>query len=261
MASRGIIPPASRILEDPLRSAYDSALAGLRQAMARNSAQIFEAWERAIQEIWQGWIDLLHRPFAPGTFYGDLLALANPQQDPAVRLEAAERLVRVHLNRRFLYGTTPGLQARWTKVRPAFLAYCRESGLSPQQAWQQLTLGIVTELVYEARQLPLKAVRGYMAREMRKRIERELLGRTADEREPEEQLVDQSLPVELHDVRLEVMLALSCLDPLERQLLTEALVEGWSHRELAERYRTSIATLSRIVRRARQQLLEHLHDS
>lgn len=241
-------------IEAQLQAVFD----GLLQAIRRCSVQAFESMQQAAWQTSQDLADLMRRPFAPGSFYGDLLTLANHQRDPGDRLEAAERLVRVHLNRRFLYGTTPGLQARWAKVRPAFLAYCRESGLSPQQAWRQLTLGIVTELVFEARQLPLKAVRGYMAREMRKRIERELLGQTADERAPEEQLVDQSLPIELQDVRLEVLLALSCLDPLERQLLTEALVEGWSCRELAERYHTSAATVSRLVRRARQQLLEHL---
>ena len=151
--------------------------------------------------------------------------------------QAARRLATQHLSLRYVYLSSPGLQNRWDKVRPAFEAYCREHGLSLGQAWEQLVVPIVYDLVHrdECLKAPLDAVQQWLAKELRKELERELLGRTVDQSAVIEKLVlrDPDVPGELADLRLDVFLALTELAPLDREILMKHYVEGYDYRTLA----------------------------
>jgi RNA polymerase sigma factor (sigma-70 family) len=194
---------------------------------------------------------------SPGSFLGDVLHLLITENSDEDRYQATRRLATEHLTWRFVYGATPGLQQRWERVRPAFEAYCREYGLSHAQGWEQLVTPIVCDLVLHlARELPLSEVRGYLARELRKEIERELLGRTADQHDPLDRLVvvDETIPDRIADVRLEVWLTLQRLDPHERELLAEFYLHDQSYAELAAKYGVSERTVRRWVSDALRRL-------
>ncbi len=187
--------------------------------------------------------------FRPGTFYGDVLLVLDPDCTDDIRYRALRRLATTHLTLKYVYQASPGLQRRWAKLRAAFEAYCQEHGLSYAQAWEQLTVPILCDL---ALRLPAGVtfgeLRWYLARELRKEVERELLGRTADQHDPIDQLVvTEDVPDGLADVRLEVWLALQKLDPTDRELLVDVFVHERSYSELAAEYGVSERTLRRRV--------------
>jgi hypothetical protein len=85
--------------------------------------------------------------FRPGSFYGDVLLVLDPDSPDGVRHQAVRRLAIKHLTLRYVYQASPGLQRRWSRVRPAFEAYCREHGLSYPRAWEQLVAPVICDLV------------------------------------------------------------------------------------------------------------------
>jgi RNA polymerase sigma factor (sigma-70 family) len=179
-----------------------------------------------------------HQP-GPRTCVDDVIIVAAPLAiSDDERYQAARRLAAEHLSLRYVYLSSPGLQARWSVVRPAFVAYCREHGLSPEQAWEQLVVPIVYDVAHRdsVRHAPLDAVRQVLAREVRKEVERELLGRTADEKDPADVRYepDPDVPEEWAALRLDVVLELARLDPLDRLILVKHYVEGCDYRTLAE---------------------------
>jgi hypothetical protein len=198
---------------------------------------------------------LLRIVFRPGSFVGDVLLMLDPDSPDDVRYQALRRLATKHLTLRYVYRSSPGLLRRWSRVRPAFEAYCREHGLSYPRAWEQLVAPVICDLVLStAINLTFGELRPYLARELRKEVERELLGRTIDQ-------IDQSDPVVrvvvaeagpdgLADVRLEIWLALQKLGPLDRDLLIAVFVHGRSYSELAAQYGVSVSTISRRVANA-----------
>jgi RNA polymerase sigma factor (sigma-70 family) len=94
-------------------------------------------------------------------------------------------------------------------------------------------------------------LRWYLARELRKEVERELLaGRSTSIDRIDQLMVVEDIPDELADVRLEVWLALQKLDPLDRDLLIAVFVHGRSYSELAAQYGVSVSTISRRVANA-----------
>jgi len=205
-----------------------------------------------------------HQP-GPRTCVDDVLIVAAPLAiSDDERYQAARRLVAEHLPLRYVYLSSPGLQARWSRVRPAFVAYCREHGLSPEQAWEQLVVPIVYDVAHRdsVRHAPLDAVRQVLARELRKEIERELLGRTANQHDPLNRLVvaDATIPDSIADVRLDVWLALQQLDPDDRELLVEVFIHERSYRDLATKYGVSERTLRRRVSNALTRLQSLLSD-
>jgi RNA polymerase sigma factor (sigma-70 family) len=195
---------------------------------------------------------LLRIVFRPGSFVGDVLLLLDPDSPDDVRHQAVRRLAIKHLTLRYVYQASPGLQRRWSKVRPAFEAYCREHGLSYAQAWEQLAVPAVCELILcLPGDVTFGELRWYLARELRKEIERELLGRTIDQLDRIDQLmVVEDIPDELADVRLEVWLALQRLDPLDQELLVAVFVHGRNYSELAAQYGVSEKTIRRRVANA-----------
>jgi RNA polymerase sigma factor (sigma-70 family) len=194
--------------------------------------------------------------FRPGTPIGDVLLVLDPDCADDVRYQALRRLAAKHLALRYVYQASPGLQRRWSIVRPHFEAYCREHGLSYTQAWEQLTVPIICDLTLSLPgDVTFGELRWYLARELRKEIERELLGRTVDQHDPIDRLVvAEDVPDELADVRLEVWLALQRLDPVDRELLVAVFVHGRSYRELAEQYGVSESTICRRVANALRRI-------
>jgi hypothetical protein len=194
---------------------------------------LFEEYWRSVLEPL---LDLRQR-YPRGSFIGDVLELLITENSDEDRYQAARRLATEHLTWHFVYGATPGLQRRWEQVRPAFEAYCREYGLSHAQGWEQLVTPIVCILVlHDARELPLNEMRRYLARELRKEVERELLGRTADEKDPADVRYepDPDVPEEWAALRLDVLLELARLDPLDQLILVKHYVEGYDYRTLAD---------------------------
>jgi hypothetical protein len=192
---------------------------------------------------------LLRIAFRPGSFYGDVLLVLDPDSPDGVRHQAVRRLAIKHLTLRYVYQASPGLQRRWSKVRPAFEAYCREHGLSYPRAWEQLVAPVICDLVLStAINLTFGELRPYLARELRKEVERELVGRTVDQHDPFDLVMTtDDIPADLVDVRLEAWLALQKLDPADRELLINVFVHGLSYRELAEQYGTSEKTVRRRI--------------
>jgi len=189
--------------------------------------------------------------FRPGTFYGDALLALDPDCADDVRYQALRRLATKHLTLRYVYRSSPGLQRRWSKVQPHFQAYCREYGLSYTQAWEQLAVPIICELVLHLGDVTFGELRWYLARGVRREVERELLGRTVDQLDRIDQLmVVEDIPDELADVRLEVWLSLQRLDPVDRELLVAVFVHERSYSELAEQYGVSEKTIRRRVANA-----------
>ena len=192
---------------------------------------------------------VLRIAFRPGSFHGDVLLVLDPDCTDDVRYQALRRLATKHLALRYTYQSSPGLQRRWSRVRPAFEAYCREHGLSYPRAWEQLAAPVICDLVLStAINLTFGELRPYLAKELRKEIERELLGRTIDQHDRIDQLmVVEDIPDELADVRLDVWLSLQRLDPVDRELLVDVFVHGRCYRELAEQYGTSERTIRRRI--------------
>jgi RNA polymerase sigma factor (sigma-70 family) len=196
---------------------------------------------------------LLHTIFKPGSFVGDVLLVLDPDCTDDVRYQALRRLATKHLTLRYTYRTSPGLQRRWSKVRPHFEAYCREHGLSYTQGWERLVTPIICDLVLRLPgDVTFGELRWYLARELRKEIERELIGRTIDQHDPIDRLVvaDATIPDSIADVRLDVWLMLQQLDPVDRELLIDVFVHGRSYRELATQYGVSVSTICRRVTNA-----------
>ena len=189
--------------------------------------------------------------FRPGTFYGDALLALDPDCADDVRYQALRRLAGKHLTLRCVYRSSPGLLRRWSIVRPHFEAYCREYGLSYTQGWEQLAVPIICELVLHLGDVTFGELRWYLARGLRKEIERELLGRTADQHDPFDRVMaTDDIPDDLVDVRLEAWLALQRLDPVDRDLLVAVFVHGRSYSELAAQCGVSVSTISRRVANA-----------
>jgi RNA polymerase sigma factor (sigma-70 family) len=199
---------------------------------------------------------LLRIVFRPGTFLGDVLLVLDPDCTDDVRYQALRRLATKHLTLRYTYQSSPGLQRRWSKVRPHFEAYCREHGLSYGRAWEQLAAPVICDLLLHLPgDVTFGELRWYLARELRKEIERELLGRTVDQHDPIDRvMVADDIPDELVDVRLEAWLALQRLDPLDRELLIAVFVHGQSYSELAAQYGVSERTIRRRLMNALRRL-------
>jgi hypothetical protein len=195
--------------------------------------------------------------FPAGSFVGDVLLLLDKEKTDEERYQAARRLATVHLAWRFVYCATPGLLQRWNRVRPAYEAYCREHGLTFGEAWEQLTVPLVCDLALRLpKGLTLGEMWWHLARELRKEVERELLGRTANQLDPLDQLgvADAMVPDEVADIRLDVWLALQQLDPDDRALLVEVYVHERPYRDLATKYGVSERTLRRRVSNALTRL-------
>ena len=189
--------------------------------------------------------------FRPGTFYGDVLVVLDPECTDDARHQALRRLAAKHLTLRYVYQASPGLQRRWSIVRPHFEAYCREYGLSYTQAWEQLAVPIICELVLHLGDVTFGELRWYLARGLRKEIERELLGRTVDQHDPFDLVMTtDDIPDDLVDVRLEAWLALQRLDQEDRDLLVAVFLHERSYSELAAQYGVSVSTISRRVANA-----------
>ncbi len=191
--------------------------------------------------------------FRPGAFCGDVLLVLDPDCPDDARYQAVRRLVTKHLTLKYVYQASPGLQRRWSKVRAAFGAYCQEHGLSYTQAWEQLTVPILCDLVLRLPgDVAFGELRWYLARELRKEIERELFGKTVDQHDPIDRVMvaDATIPDSIADVRLEIWLALQRLDPLDRELLAAVFLHGRSYRELAAEYGVSESTICRRVANA-----------
>jgi len=151
------------------------------------------------------------------------------------------------------------LQQRWERVRPAFESYCREHELSYDQGWEQLVTQIVCDLVLRLPDdVTLNELRWYLTLELRKELERELLGRTADQLGPidsaERIVVAEDVPDGLEDVRLDIWLVLQRLDPLDRELLVDVFLHERSYSELAEKHAVSEKTIRRRVANSLQWL-------
>jgi RNA polymerase sigma factor (sigma-70 family) len=224
----------------------------------RQTSQVAEGFLRpvlqALRVMQRDQQRLLHVIFRPGTFVGDILQVLDPECSDDVRYQALRRLATKHLTLKYVYQASPGLQRRWSIVRPHFEAYCREHGLSYAQAWEQLAVTIICELILPG-DVTFGELRWYLARELRKEIERELLGRTVDQHDPVDRLVvAEDVPDELADVRLEIWLALQKLDPLDRQLLVGTFLHGLSYSELAAQYGVSERTIRRRLMNALRRL-------
>ena len=190
---------------------------------------------------------VLRIAFRPGSFYGDVLLVLDPDCADDTRYQAIRRLATKHLTLRYTYQSSTGLQRRWSRVRPAFEAYCQEHGLSYTQAWEQLTVPILCDLVLRLPgDVAFGELRWYLAKALRKEIERELLGRTTDQLDPVDRLVvAEDIPDELADVRLEAWLVLQRLDPLDRDLLVAVFLHERSYSELAAQHGVSEKTIRR----------------
>jgi RNA polymerase sigma factor (sigma-70 family) len=195
---------------------------------------------------------VLRIAFRPGSFYGDVVMVLDPDCADDVRYQALRRLATKHLALRYVYQASPGLQQRWSRVRPAFEAYCRERGLSCTRGWEQLVTSIVCDLILRsAADLTFGELRPYLARQLRKEFERELLGRTVDQHDPVDRLVvAEDVPDELVDIRIDAWLALQRLDPLDRNLLVDVFLHERSYSELAAQYGVSEKTIRRRVANA-----------
>jgi hypothetical protein len=218
--------------------------AGIRQAV--------EGVLHALRLMQQDRRRLLRLAFRPGSFVGDVLQVLDPECTDEVRYQAVKRLATKHLTLKYVYRSSPGLQRRWSKIRPAFEVYCREHGLSYSQAWEQLVAPIICDLVLStAINLTFGELRPYLAKGIRKEVERELLGRTVDQHDPFDRVMaTDDIPDELVDVRLDAWLALQRLDPLDRSLLVDVFVHERSYSELAEQYGVSEKTIRRRVANA-----------
>lgn len=211
----------------------------MQRILLPSTRLVEECWQPALQalEALLGILLSIRRENPPGSFIGDVLELLITENSDEDRYQAARRLATEHLTWHFVYGATPGLQQRWEQVRPAFEAYCREYGLSHAQGWEQLVTPIVCILVlHDARELPLNEMRRYLARELRKEVERELLGRTADEKDPADVRYepDPDVPEEWAALWLDDLLELARLDPLDRLILKKHHGEGYDYRTLAD---------------------------
>jgi RNA polymerase sigma factor (sigma-70 family) len=234
-----------------LRQFLDRVWADRLQAqLAAMVEEYHQAFRQALAALCKVRVVTLEEIFPPGTFCGDVLLLLDPENADEVRYQAARRLATKHLTWRSVYGSAPGLQQRWERVRPAFEAYCREHELSYDQGWEQLVTQIACDLILSLPDdVTLNELRWYLTLELRKELERELLGRTADQLGPidsaERIVVAEDAPDGLADVRLDVWLLLRQLDPLDRELLIGVFLHERSYSELAAKHGVSEKTVRR----------------
>jgi RNA polymerase sigma factor (sigma-70 family) len=227
----------------------------LRAHIAAMVEEYHQAIRQALAALCKVRVVTLEEIFPPGTFCGDVLLLLDPENADEVRYQAARRLATKHLTWRSVYGSAPGLQQRWERVRPAFEAYCREHELSYDQGWEQLVTQIVCDLLLRLPDdVTFGELRWYLTLELRKELERELLGRTADQRGPidsaERIVAAEDVPDGLAAVRLDAWLVLQQLDPLDRELLVDVFLHERSYSELAAKHGVSEKTIRRRVANA-----------
>ncbi len=240
------------------------------QALAARAAPYLEALAARVAPYLAVLVDIAERlrSYQPGprTCVDDVIIVVAPLAiSDDERYQAARRLAAEHLSLRYVYLSSPGLQARWSVVRPAFVAYCREHGLSPEQAWEQLVVPIVYDVAHRdsVRHAPLDAVRQVLAREVRKEVERELLGRTADEKDPADVRYepDPDVSQEWAALRLDVLLELARLDPLDQLILVKHYVEGCDYRTLADELGMSVGAVRVRAHRALVAVRSRLDDA
>jgi hypothetical protein len=227
----------------------------LRAHIAAMVEEYHQAIRKALAGLCKVRVVTLEEIFPPGTFCGDVLLLLDREKTDEDRYQATRRLATKHLAWHSVYGSSLGLQQRWERVRPAFEAYCREHELSYDQGWEQLVTQIVCDLILSLPDdVTLNELRWYLTLELRKELERELLGRTADQCGPidsaERIVAAEDVPDGLADVRLDVWLLLRQLDPLDRELLIDVFLHERSYSELAEKHAVSEKTIRRRVANA-----------
>ena len=222
----------------------------LRVHLAAMVEEYHQAIRQALAGLCKVRVVTLEEIFPPGTFCGDVLLLLDREKTDEDRYQATRRLATKHLTWRSVYGSSLGLQQRWERVRPAFEAYCQEHELSYDQGWEQLVTQIICDLILSLPDdMTLNELRWYLTLELRKELERELLGRTADQLGPtdsaERIVVAEDVPDGLADVRLDVWLLLRQLDPLDRELLIGVFLHERSYSELAAKHGLSTKTVRR----------------
>jgi RNA polymerase sigma factor (sigma-70 family) len=252
--------PAEAFPGGSLRQFLSDQVGGrLRAHLAAWVEEYHQAFRQALAALCKVQVVTLEEIFPPGTFCGDVLLLLDKEKTDEERYQAARRLATVHLTWRSVYGSAPGLQQRWEQVRPAFESYCREHELSYGQGWEQLVTQIICDLVLRLPDdVTLNELRWYLTLELRKELERELLGGTADQLTPidsaERIVMAEDVPDGLEDVRLDVWLALQRLDPLDRELLVDVFLHERSYSELAAQYGVSEKTIRRRIANSLQWL-------
>lgn len=237
----------------------EQAARRLRRLITALVEEYRQAIRQALAALCEVRVVTLEEIFPPGSFCGDVLVLLDREKTDEERYQAARRLAAVHLTWRSVYGSAPGLLQRWEQVRPAFESYCREHELSYDRGWEQLVVQIICDLVLRLPDdMMLNELRWYLTLELRKELERELLGRTADQLGPidsaERIVAAEDVPDGLADVRLNAWLVLQQLDPLDRELLIGVFLHERSYSELAAKHGVSEKTIRRRVANALQWL-------
>ena len=234
-----------------LRQFLDRVWADRLQAqLAAMAEEYHQAFRQALAALCKVRVVTLEEIFPPGTFCGDVLLLLDREKTDEDRYQATRRLATKHLTWRSVYGSSLGLQQRWERVRPAFETYCRDHELPHDRGWEQLVVQIICDLILSLPDdMTLNELRWYLTLELRKELERELLGRTADQLGPtdsaERIVVAEDVPDGLADVRLDVWLLLRQLDPLDRELLIGVFLHERSYSELAAKHGLSTKTVRR----------------
>ena len=249
------LPPLARSLVAPLQALERSVGPLPRHAELATNVPLTVEFVRLL--------DKASTYLLPGTVLGDIAIARDRRRSAAARYEAVRRLVARYLSLRYVYLASPGLQARWSKVRSAFVGYCQEHGLSCDRAWEQLAIPAIFEIVHrdELGKVSLATLRPWLAKELRKEIERELLGRTADQAEGVEVPLasDPDNPERLAELEVTLALALATLDPVDAAILVE-YAGGCDYRTLAEALGTTAAAVRKRVERARRKLRSLLGD-
>jgi hypothetical protein len=248
------------LLGADLGRAVDQATESLKFGLGTITDATAKSYHADLERFCTDWLTgqqaIRDRWLAPGTFTGDVFLISWVEEgaDPEQQLAVLDRLIKTYFTKRHVFHVN-----RWVAGGPLDRAFRRQRGdQSFGTAWRDLVLPYLWDIIRDLpEELPVTEMHAHIRRELRRKIELDLLGRTTDTRAQNEALDEFSLPVPtdviaLAELRLDVLAALGTFPSKDADLLYGYYGQGRTAEDLAKEYHLTPGAFRQRISRARR---------